>query len=211
VSVHVWIVGLAGTRDGDLELLAPDERERARSFAFDRDRRRYTRRRAALRRVLSQYLKVPACALELAYGPHGAPSVRRPRTDVAFSVAHSGDLGLIAVTRDRRIGVDIERRREDLDACGVAVSAFHPGEQSRLRTRPHEFFAYWTAKEAYVKALGTGLHKPLDEFEVDVRADGRLTLLADRGRQMPDWTLQALHVSPGYTAALAVSRRCCRR
>ena len=66
---------------------------------------------------------------------------------------------MIAVTRAGRVGVDVERIRENLDPLALGTRFFSPQESEWLRSQPMDqrfaaFFACWTAKEAYVKACG---------------------------------------------------------
>src|SRR5438094_10495422 len=83
-----------------------------------------------------------------------------------FNVSHSKSLGLYAVTRDRRVGVDIERIRPLPDLDEIAERVFSPEERLALRRlpparRPEGFFNCWSRKEAYGKAIGYGLAPPL--------------------------------------------------
>jgi 4'-phosphopantetheinyl transferase len=63
------------------------------------------------------------------------------------------------------------------------------------------FYRCWTRKEAYVKALGSGLSTPLDSFRVSVAADEPV-----RFKRLPEgspaWSLYDLEVEEGYVAAL---------
>jgi 4'-phosphopantetheinyl transferase len=52
------------------------------------------------------------------------------------------------------------------------------------------FFRCWTRKEAYIKAIGSGLSHPLDQFDVTV--------------EIPGWSILDLDVEAGYAGALAV-------
>ena len=72
--------------------------------------------------------------------------------------------------------------------------------------RRRRFLAYWTLKEAYVKALGIGLRVPLKEIEIDFAPGGAIELsvsakLADEKQ----WILRLLAAPDGYAAALAVA------
>lgn len=140
--------------------LSPEELARARSFHFDHLQRRYVVAHAALRSVLATYL---ACApadisfhvnewgkLSLPGGPH-------------FNLAHSDDFAVIAVDREREIGVDLETgslvlTREEM------THVFSPDEL----VEPHErdladvdLLRLWVRKEAVLKSLGKGVtHDP---------------------------------------------------
>ena len=163
--VHVWAVRLDSPPahiDALYATLSADERERSSRFHFDRDRRRYICARGVLRQLFSRYLDAAAEEFTFSYGPSGKPSLGgRFRGALTFNVSHSDDLALIAIGRDIELGVDVEAVRALDDADGIASRFFAPGENERLRSLPDgirtgAFFACWTRKEAYLKALGSG-------------------------------------------------------
>jgi len=214
-DVHVWRADLDVT-DDDLQSLshglAPDERERARRFRFPRDRRHFIAARGVLREILSRYLGVPAGDVRFQYGSHGKPALEDAlgRSDLNFSLSHSLELALCAVTLGRAVGIDLEWMRKDLASKQVAERFFSPHEVSTLCTLPESmqiegFFNCWTRKEAYVKALGEGLSFPLDRFEVSLTPGepARLISTAD-GKE---WSMQTLSPGAGFVAALVVEGR----
>jgi 4'-phosphopantetheinyl transferase len=192
-------------------VLAPDERARASRFHFERDRRRWTAARGAVRAVLAGYADVPAASLTFRVGQHGKPALDGPagRTGLDFNVSHSGDLALCAVTRGRAVGVDVEAVRPDFATGEVARRFFAPAEVAALeallpRERVEAFFACWTRKEAYIKARGIGIALGLDRFEVSLAPDRPATLLATRHEPAAaaHWRLVALAPGNGYAGAL---------
>jgi len=90
-----------------------------------------------------------------------------------FSLSHSGNLVILAVSRCFRVGVDVEDMKTR-DFAGVAKKAFHPEERSffeKNRQRGPEaekeaFYAIWTRKESYLKMTGEGLRRPVSDFSV---------------------------------------------
>jgi 4'-phosphopantetheinyl transferase len=201
-DVDVWPVWLTASPDvaqALRALLSPDEASRAARFVFDRDRLRYELSQAALRLLLSPYLNTAPRKIAFSFGPKGKPAV----AGVAFNKSHSGLIALYAVTSGCEVGVDVgvdlgidvELLRHLPDADRIAASFFHPAEANEILSftdpaaRQEAFFRCWTRKEAYVKAIGDGLHIPLDQFQV--------TLLPE------DWNLHQLQPAPGYIGALA--------
>jgi 4'-phosphopantetheinyl transferase len=210
--VHVWAVRLDSLSfhiDALYATLSADERERSSRFHFDRDRRRYICARGALRQLLSRYLDAAAEEFTFSYGPNGKPSLSgRFSGALTFNVSQSGELALVALGRDIELGVDVEAVRALDDADGIASRFFAPRENERLRSLPDEirtdaFFACWTRKEAYLKALGSGLAKPLDAFEVTFAPDEAASLLVyGDARETARWNLRELAPGDGYTGAL---------
>jgi 4'-phosphopantetheinyl transferase len=130
--------------------------------------------------------------------------------DVRFSLSHAGERALLAVTSGRHVGIDIEQERP-LDALELARRFFSAKEITALQAlapaeRASAFFRCWTRKEAFVKALGTGLRFPLDSFEVSVHDDPAPQLLR-ACTALPEaverWRIVAVPAETGYVAALA--------
>jgi 4'-phosphopantetheinyl transferase len=214
-EVHVWAVQL--DRDASViremaTLLDDDERDRASRFRRRVDRDRFIVAHAELRRVLARYLRKPAHRLRFRRDRFGKPSLAHP-TDVTFNMAHADSVALIAVTTGRPVGVDVERVTPLDDAFDVAEICFAPAEQRVLHAVPagqvsDTFFNCWTRKEAFIKAVGTGLSAPLKAFEVSLEPDtpARLCRVSGSARVAASWTMHALHPAPGYVGALAVRR-----
>ncbi len=155
--------------------LAPDEHERAARFHFDRDRRRFTVARGMLRQLLGRCSECPPDAIRFGYGPFGKPYLENEAgtNKLEFSLSHSKDWALAAVARGRSIGVDVEEVRAMPDYEELAHSNFSQAEVTALLGLRQDqqldgFFACWTRKEAYAKALGLGLSLDLSAFTVSV-------------------------------------------
>lgn len=197
-----------------LGVLSEDERRRAARYRFPAHRRRFLASRAGLRAILAMYLGRDPRAIELTAGAFGKPRVADP-PGIEFNLAHSGDVALVAVTRGRPVGVDVERMRRGIPYERLAERFFAPSEAAALRRLPPAvrsagFFACWTRKEAWLKASGQGLERglpsALPRFSVSVEPDPvtvAVTLSGgpDEGRR---WSLVDLQVGAGYVGAMAV-------
>lgn len=97
------------------------------------------------------------------------------KRDLFFNVSHSKEEVLVCVS-DKNIGCDIELIDEDYEkalkrAYGISKRFFSEDENSYLMSleeeiRVKEFYRIWTMKEAYLKAIGTGLRRELNSFSV---------------------------------------------
>ncbi|MEO8083878.1 MAG: 4'-phosphopantetheinyl transferase superfamily protein [Ardenticatenales bacterium] len=200
------------------DVLAPDERARAAKQRRPRDGARWIVARAALRYVLASYIGGDAADVEFVVDdlgkPRLAPSTTRSAAvraadlafNLSFNLSHSDGIALIAVTRGARIGVDIEATGRRTDFAAIAERYFSNSERAYLArltpdVRADAFFVLWTAKEAYTKALGTGLSAGFPRFAVVVAEDGRLAVDAAGGS---DWSLCRLAPGRGYHGALAM-------
>jgi 4'-phosphopantetheinyl transferase len=217
-SVDVWRLFLDEPSGADSvgSVLSFDEMARASRFHFDKDRTHFVRCRSALRGLLAGYLGTSAAEIRFEYLPSGKPQLapeQNPR-GLHFNVSHSGNMALIAVGSKLRLGVDIEKIREDVDTAALAERFFSPRECAGLRALPAHlrvtgFFACWTRKEAFLKATGTGLSFPLADFSVSTHPDVGPQLEevqgdTEAGRR---WFLSDLRVGNSYRGALILDRQ----
>jgi 4'-phosphopantetheinyl transferase len=214
VEVILIRLGAELSAAGELaQCLSYEERLRASRFCFERDRHRFIVVRARLRHLLASRLGMRPDAVELVYGPRGKPELSRSLADadLCFNVSHSEDLAVYAFSRGREVGVDIETVRELRDADEIAARFFSPRENEAylaldLRDRPAGFFNCWTRKEAFIKALGDGLHYPLDRFDVSLAPGDPARILrveAVTGEQC-GWALHGFMPGPGLAGAIVV-------
>lgn len=221
-EVHAWFIQL-DLPDAEVDrlasVLASRERARAACFYFQRDRRRFVVGRAILRTILGSYLGIAPDRLTFAYGSRGKPmlSVGCGDAGLRFNLSHSQDVALIGVTRCGEIGVDIECVRPLPDLDEIAERCFSRRENTSFRTlpasqRPEAFFRCWTRKEAYLKALGDGLARPLDAFDVSFLPGEQAELLCvhDDLDVASRWSLWGLTPAPATVAAVAVQSRTVR-
>ncbi len=117
---------------------------------------------------------VPQEAQIFTENPWGKPLLR-DRADLHFSLSHSGTWAVCAVGASP-LGVDVEPPR-----CTIAMARrfFHPLEIEALErlkpeAQPDALGRLWTAKEAYLKALGRGLTQPLNSFAVTLTPEATL-------------------------------------
>lgn len=194
-------------------VLSSDELGRAARFHFSRDRQRFVAGRALLRTILAAYLRTDAHSLTFSYSKKEKPSLSADQADsgVTFNVSHSGDIALLAFTRRREIGVDVEQVRQDADLEAIARRFFSMHEQNQLAALPAEnkvdaFFRCWTRKEAYIKATGDGLSLPLNQFDVSLEVGEANALIATRpdSSEAGKWLLREVSAGVGYTAAVCV-------
>jgi 4'-phosphopantetheinyl transferase len=214
-QVDIWRIHIAG-QDGIehcRQLLSPDEAKRADAFHFDRHRRRFIAARAAMRQILSACTGIASEELVFSYGAKGKPELagELERSEIKFNLSHSGDIAVLAVTRGLTVGIDIEWINPEFATEEIAEHFFAAGEVRRLQALPtaersDEFFACWTRKEAYIKALGDGLSVPLDSFEVAFGpgvSAALLQVMVDPG-EAARWSMYDIEVAQGYRAALVV-------
>lgn len=217
-EVHVWRVALDSARqtyEGYWQALAPEEKARAERYHFDRDRDRFVVARGVLRMILGRYLNLSPHDVRFNYTEYGKPHLPIDFTpfDLTFNLTHSHELAILAVTRARQIGVDLEYVRPDLASEEIAERFFTRDEVETLLAqpplvRPEAFFHCWTRKEAFIKAVGEGLSYPLDQFTVAFAPESEPALLEIGGsaKEAGRWALFHLTPGKGYVGALVVQR-----
>ncbi len=217
-TVHIWRVPIGPWPDdravwppaADLALLSSEERSRAERFHFVRHRNRSIAARAALRRLLGRYTGIAPEQLAFGYGLQGKPELSEPlpAQSIAFNVAHSRDLAMYAFARDVRVGVDVEWLRPMPQALNIARRFFTADEAQLLHESSdpgNAFLRMWTRKEAVIKAVGTGLAMPLDEFDVSSAGDSGVWRTVRVPAQPDiDWAVRDVPTAPNYRAALTV-------
>ncbi len=201
--VHAWHVRLDG--EPDESVLSDDERARAARFRFDVDRRDFVLARTALRRLLESYGVGVAAEIEFAYSTAGKPELATNR-DLRFNLAHTRGMAVIGLARGRRVGVDVERLRDFPNANEIVELYFAAEEKAAYQrldgdAKVQAFFRAWTRKEAFVKAVGTGLGIPLDSFAVTLTPNEPVGFVR---ASEPGWSLADVSLLPEFIAALAV-------
>lgn len=203
--------------DGDLvrlrACLDDAERTRADRFAFERDRVAYTAAHALLRSVLSSDALDAGLApadWRFVPGPHGRPEIvgEQNRPGLRFNISHTTGFVAVALAAGHEVGVDVEARVRRGLTMEIADRYFAPAEIAHLdglvpADRREAFMAFWTLKEAYIKAIGKGLACPLDAFAFTL--DPLSIAFSDRLDDRPErWLFRRLSPVPDYLLALAV-------
>jgi 4'-phosphopantetheinyl transferase len=204
-EIHLW--WLMGSLDA--AVLAPfhavlndTERARAARFIFAHDRARSVLAQGVLRYVLSAY----GCGLPetLCFHrePRGKPILAHEGP--AFSLSHSGAMIMLAIAPPGlAVGLDIEKVRHVERASILVERFFSAAERNAWKDVPPAqqdaaFFRLWTRKEAFVKATGEGLTRPLNGFTVTL---GDPPTIID----LPGWSLHHVEPLAGYIGALAAA------
>lgn len=213
--VHVWRATLdrpAAQLERFSASLSDGERVRAGRLLLPVHRNAFVAARGILRELLAGYLGEDAPRLRFVYGPYGKPALDPTLGgDLTFNVSHSHGLALVAVARQRRLGIDVERIRAERDWSRIAERFFAPEEVATLRRllpqqRERAFFVCWTRKEAFLKATGEGIRRSLRSFEVSLEpgAQARLIHIDGDRERAEEWRMQDVNPDPAYAAALAV-------
>jgi 4'-phosphopantetheinyl transferase len=155
----------------DLASLSKDERARADRILVEDARRRFLISRILSRRILGESTGQDASRIEFDSGPQGKPHVRGGDS-IHFNISHSHHWWVMAVARDRDVGIDVEDLQRSVDIERIAERLFAPEEIAVMRSLPEAerrraFFRVWTSREAVVKAMGEGIFASGHKFVVE--------------------------------------------
>lgn len=106
---------------------------------------------------------------EVIYNEYGKPRIK-DAPDFHYNLSHAGDWVVIACG-DGPVGVDVERVDWNDGKARIARRFFAPDEQDYVfggggEGSGRRFFEVWTAKESFLKYLGTGLGRSMTSFSV---------------------------------------------
>jgi 4'-phosphopantetheinyl transferase len=209
----------ARTADPALAAVLPaSERERAGRYRRAIDRDRTVAAWALARTLLGDLLgEAPAdVSIErhchrCGSRDHGKPRLADASAGVHFSLAHSGDHVVVAVTRAGPVGVDVEQLKPTTDYRRLQRTTMTADEAAALRAgggRPLDFLRTWVRKEAVTKAVGTGIGTPFNSFAVTAPASPAALLTWPPEPGLVDrTTLLDLSGDPARPAAVAVLQR----
>ena len=208
-ALDLWFLDLDDAPDAVTSVLDDKERERAARFVTRMDATRFVAARGYLRTLLAASLDRTPQDIEFVYGEWGKPSL--PATvdrTVAFNIAHSRNIAVVAMAQAESVGIDIEAIRPIDDWRDLAERTFAPGEYRCLFALPEAiqrdgFFATWTRKEAVIKFWGHGLSADLQSFEVTVGPDQPSSLIWRADPDLPPADLWAFKPCAGFWAAAA--------
>ena len=216
-QVDIWLTSTktlsADTLHCYKTVLSAPELERWQRIIVPDARLQFLIARTLLRASLSQYAAVRPVEWRFETNAYGKPFVANPKLccDLRFNLSHTKHLVAVAVTNGCEVGVDVEYLRQHVDFVQLAPVVFAPAELNAFRAVPEQqraglFWTLWTLKEAYIKALGTGLSCSLDSFAFDVSETHPCISFEKRCTDAPSgWQFRHYALTPEHMLALAVA------
>lgn len=204
-EIHIWCIRWTKITAWILDhwnVMCDDEKNAAQKFIKHDDQMRYAVGKIMSRLILARYMNISERNILISKNKYGKPFIRQLEMEepIQYNISHSGEFVLLAVTKYSEIGIDIELLRELPDYLEIAQTVFSPEEAEIIKdsNSPNIFFCYWTAKEAYVKALGTGLFTNLKLFMIERNE------IIDCGGRKKEWKLIRLYIAENYVSHIAV-------
>ena len=154
--MRLYIADINCVKPDDINKISPERRKKAERYRFEDDKKRCILGGLLTRRFLGD--------TGIYLNKSGKPMAEN---GVCFNISHSGDYVLFAVD-DKPIGCDIEKPKVvPYERMGKVV--FCENEMDKIKNSPDkqgEFFALWTKKEALLKCMGEGFHRPAKSVDV---------------------------------------------
>jgi 4'-phosphopantetheinyl transferase len=213
VQIDVWYQITDRLSDVDVaravELLSSDERARFDRFVFSRDRRDFAAAHALLRCALATHGGLLPSSWIFLNDCRGKPFLAPGQPKYEFNIAHTTGLVACALTKIGNVGIDVESVDRVVNSEEIARTYFSDREVMALqeckgvehRTR---FVELWTLKEAYLKAIGTGLSDRLNNFSFELIGPSglRFNSLSEKGHV--NWHFALFAPSEGHRMAVAI-------
>ncbi|MEU7727556.1 4'-phosphopantetheinyl transferase superfamily protein [Streptomyces sp. NPDC040724] len=200
--------------DPALRPLLGSDWPRYRQTAPAAGRMRFAVSRFVVRHSAAAALNVPVDGLELGYAPDGQPLVRGADADLEVSLAHTGELIVVGVSRTGPIGVDVQDADRDVSFDVPPGQLCTAQERAALAALPEgerraRLLWLWTLKEAYARALGHGLRRSPSTVGFDRDERGRVVLAGAprEGDAGGAWTFTTHRVQGRYLVGAAHRRR----
>lgn len=148
------------------QVLDMDEKKRFKTFKSIERKKEFLIGRFLLKVLLARWLRVPIKKVSLEKGEFGKLHLKSNKL-IHFNLTHSENIIACAISSSI-VGIDCEVINSKFLHLATEVFSIQEIEYFNKFTTHREevFFEIWTRKEAYLKALGTGIHDDLKAVSV---------------------------------------------
>ncbi|MGE7888617.1 4'-phosphopantetheinyl transferase family protein [Bacillus cereus] len=184
-----------------LHYVSSKKKEQINRFIRHKDAYRTLLADILIRIVIRNKFKMKIHEIKFDSNKYGKPYLKSPNK-FSFNLSHSGDW-VVCVTHQSDIGVDIEKIQSiDLN---IAQHCFTKEEYCDLETKQEHqqleyFYDLWTLKESYIKAIGKGLHIPLNSFTIRKHCSNNIIL--QNSRIGNSWYFKQYELDPKYKLSI---------
>ena len=174
-------------------VLSVEEWRQAKRFTRPERRRQFIQIRSLVRQHLADYVGTQPQQLNILRTSAGKPYLA-DYPDVFFNLSHCQNNWVLVITTTGRIGVDIELIRPRNGMQALVKRCFSAAEQQSWNAMPEDekqrrFYQYWTAKEAFVKAVGQGIALGLDKVQIAFTPQPQLLQIPVEYGEIRQWRL----------------------
>lgn len=204
-EIHIWKFTnyIADTIAINQSILSDEEKTKAARFIRPHDAVKYITNHIFRRKILSQYLDINPSDINYNFYPHGKPYIQNSL--LTFNHTYRNNYGLLAISNNTEIGVDIEYIKTLQDPTTFASFSFTEEEKAIIFADGnfnHEaFFTFWTFKEAFIKTTGTGLNVDISKINLANFLFEETNPMVNYNNQL--FTIKKLTAPEGYLSAYA--------
>ncbi|MDA3892627.1 MAG: 4'-phosphopantetheinyl transferase superfamily protein [Salinivirgaceae bacterium] len=211
-EIHIWQVSTDNTATNFVDYtgaLSEAELSKVHFFESKHARNSYVASQGALRQLLSGYLGISPKLVNIGRQKKGKP-YSLDYEGLYFNLSNSGNLAVIAFSRDSELGIDIEQMRHLPDLDEMIHTNFTSSEIKFINTKPEErlrrFFRFWTVKESYLKAIGEGMRLAPENIEFSMDNES-IRLLSVKGvSEQEDWHFKEFSILADYVGTLTYDK-----
>lgn len=197
----------------DDSALSAEEKKRAERFIKTEDQQRFRFCYIHLRNILAKHLHIFAHEITFVRNQCGKPYIDKKQNSksIYFNLSHSKHHFLLGIAL-HEIGVDIEETNRTNDIDSLAKYSFSNEEYQTLcrlndKQKLIAFYKAWTCKEAFVKALGMGMHFSFKDFSVETNPNKPAKLLQINSKIHTQDAWSITHKQLEQQAQLAIAEK----
>lgn len=189
-------------------ILNTEEKNRADRLIIIKKRFQFIILRAYLRFLLANAIDCKTEHITLLNNKYNKPYTKLcyQSHHIEFNIAHSQDYGLIGISLDDAIGVDIEYMNDDIDYQTISKRFFSTQEYQSILKKEQQldaFYTCWVRKEAFSKATGKGIIYGFQSFSISIDKECNQQTIQDKKQR----EVHITHINMGdqlkYQAAYA--------
>ena len=146
-------------------------------------------------KILLNYLSKFCNITDLTFALNNNGKIYCKNSDIKFNISHSKNLVAICFS-NKNVGIDVEKIR---NVNINLLNKFHTEEKNSVifeKDVDIQILGIWTKKEAYLKAEGLGITKPLNSFNVLDLKDNKYVI--DTFNVCNDYVVSISHCSNKY-------------
>lgn len=171
-DINIWLIPLdQPIYPKFFQKLSPSQQKNALTFFSKKRYSQYVLCWYAVRKILSQCIGCNIDDINIGYRRMGKPFLEKPHFELDFNISHSERIAFFAISKKRRIGIDLEvlKPLEDIESLSLLIMS--KKEYSNYKPLPSSlktetFYKIWVRKEALLKGIGIGLHYPLEDITI---------------------------------------------
>jgi 4'-phosphopantetheinyl transferase len=215
-EIHTWFFNINQSMvvvKNFYRILSAEEKYKISKIRIEELRNRQIITKGTLRVLLSNYFDCEPLDIEFQTNNYGKPEVipLLNTPNISFNLSHSEDYLIVGLTKDHLFGIDLEKIVEIQNLDDVVGLCFSEYEKKWFRNlqplqRPEIFYKIWTAKEAFIKAIGEGLSFSPNRISFDINPVKELKLnniLWEKDTE--NWQITSFHPVKNTVSTIAAN------